>query len=346
VALKVFIIRLSAIGDVVHTLPVASAIKDLVPGAHITWVVDEAASDLVLNNPAIDRVIVFPGKAAVSKLLAFTFGSADLQRINFFLKQLRAEKYDVAIDAQGLLKSALLTYISGAKIRIGFAETREFADRFLTHPVKVGDYFGNQRSIVELNLELVKKLQEVTGLGPVGKIQAPKFVLPALSAAAKSKAEEWIDQLFNLTTAKEGPAQINRASRPALLRGATASLPASGAPGVAPGAVAGLETPLVPEAGTAPGVPLVPEAGTAPGAPLVPETETAPGAPLVPETGTAPGAPLVPEAGAAPGMPSVPGAARMVSSKEEFLPNAKRAGKVGGDSAYGALVQPEHPNDQ
>ena len=169
---EILIIRLSALGDVVHTLPVAAAIKRYKPEAKITWVVESLAAPLLHNNPVVDRVIVFPGKsllkrsrpaglspemvASASAPLGLVLSDSlsakiemfdttakpnPIKTLGDFWQQFKAQKYDIAIDAQGLLKSALLTRLSGAKTRIGFAHTREFADKFLTHPVDVGDPF-------------------------------------------------------------------------------------------------------------------------------------------------------------------------------------------------------------
>ena len=55
---KILIVKLSAIGDVVHTLPVLNALRNHFPKAHITWLVEEAAADLVIDHAALDRVLV------------------------------------------------------------------------------------------------------------------------------------------------------------------------------------------------------------------------------------------------------------------------------------------------
>src|ERR1700721_2932398 len=190
---EILIIRLSALGDVVHTLPVAAAIKRYKPEAKITWIVESLAAPLLQNNPVVDRVIVFPGKSLFKKtpppsvtsekmvasasaplglVLSESLSSESttatlaeappevnpLKAISRFWREFKSSKYDIAIDAQGLLKSALLCWLSGAKTRIGFAHTREWADKFLTHPVEVGDYFGPNQHIVDLNLKLIVKL--------------------------------------------------------------------------------------------------------------------------------------------------------------------------------------------
>ncbi len=225
-SLEILIIRLSALGDVVHTLPVAAAIKRYLPDAKVTWVVQDLAAPLLKDNPAVDNVIIFPGKAmlpgsvasppAVSSIrercLAFvpwlnarkdacqTDGSSppvarsisSLALLNQFWGGFKSRRYDIAIDAQGLLKSALLCWLSGAKTRIGFANTREWADKFLTHPVDVGDYFGPDIHIVDLNLKLVVKLFDVLGNNVPANWVNAQFSLPVVPQLIKERVQSWL----------------------------------------------------------------------------------------------------------------------------------------------------------
>ena len=182
--MKILIIRLSAIGDVIHCLPVADTLKRALPGAEITWLVEPAALDLVANNPAIDRALVFPAK----RWLREAKGLVSLPRIGVetsrFFAQLRAERFDAAIEAQGLFKSGMLAWASGAPIRVGFADTREFAERFLTHPLDVGDYFGHYIPVVELNNRLADHLLDVLEIAhPPSKISFPLPEVPQQSVA-------------------------------------------------------------------------------------------------------------------------------------------------------------------
>ena len=71
VAVEVLIIRLSALGDVVHALPVAALLKRQIPGARITWIVEPAAAQLLQDNEAVDEVLIFPGKAFLRALNPF-----------------------------------------------------------------------------------------------------------------------------------------------------------------------------------------------------------------------------------------------------------------------------------
>jgi ADP-heptose:LPS heptosyltransferase len=224
---EILIIRLSALGDVVHTLPVAAAIKRYEPEAKITWVVEKLAAPLLQNNPAVDRVIIFPGKslfkkgtppsvastemvASVSAPLGLVLSESlstkspnsvpslessqinPLKALSDFWKQFKAQKYDIAIDAQGLLKSAILCWLSGAKTRIGFANTREWADKFLTHSVDIGDYFGPEKHIVDLNLLLVVKLFDTIGNNMPANWLAAQFPLPLVPEAVKRQMQSWL----------------------------------------------------------------------------------------------------------------------------------------------------------
>ena len=221
VAPEILIIRLSALGDVVHTLPVAAAIKRYLPEAKITWVVESLAAPLLINNLAVDRVIIFPGKSVFRKAPSATPAEilpsakaplgvvlsdslsakpeASSQQIPSaigslydFWRQFKSHKYDIALDAQGLFKSGILCLLSGAKIRIGFAHTREWADKFLTHPVDVGNYFGPDIHIVDLNLKLALKLFELVGSNVPATWLSAQFPLPIIPEDVKQTVKSWL----------------------------------------------------------------------------------------------------------------------------------------------------------
>ncbi len=199
---EILIIRLSALGDVVHTLPLAAAIKRHIPEARITWMVQKMAAPLLYNNPAVDHVLIFPGKAVLPGLMATPPVVNPVKQLTDFWAEFKSKNYDIAIDAQGLFKSAFLAWLSGAKIRLGFANTREWADKFLTHPVDVGEYFFTDRHIVDLNLKLVLKLLEF----PLDNLQEHKvagqknaynnidveFSLPLIPEESRQKVRDWL----------------------------------------------------------------------------------------------------------------------------------------------------------
>src|SRR5690348_17050138 len=115
---SILIIRLSAIGDVVVTTPVTRALRMAKPDAHIAWVVERGAREVVTGNPYLDEVIVWDRKKGGLKW-------RDLAEIR---SQLRTRRWDWAIDCQGLLRSALLARLSGARKVVGNSKAKEHAD--------------------------------------------------------------------------------------------------------------------------------------------------------------------------------------------------------------------------
>ena len=170
----------------IHTLPVASYLKRAVPGCTVSWLVEKASADLVSNNPAVDEVIVFGGKKWVRELSNPGAWLKNASEAGQFFKAMRDARYDAVLELQGLLKSSLLARSTGAKVVAGFDDTREFADQFLTHKLNVGDYFGHDVPVVELNLRVAKYALTLLGLdSPDLPIEFP---LPALPASVDVKA--------------------------------------------------------------------------------------------------------------------------------------------------------------
>jgi lipopolysaccharide heptosyltransferase I len=119
---RVLIVKLSSLGDVVHALPLAEALRaGLGPDAHIGWAARSKFADLLRGNPHVSRAYELAGTGA-GDLLAFG-------------RTLRAENFDVALDAQGLLVSGLVARLSGARTRIGYDWGREGNRLLMTHPV-------------------------------------------------------------------------------------------------------------------------------------------------------------------------------------------------------------------
>jgi len=124
--MNILIIKMSAIGDVIHTLPALNALREHFPDAHITWLVEEAASDIVKSHQALDRVLISKRQQWIKGLL----GAQCLQNIEEairFVRELRDTIYDLVIDFQGLMKSAAMVGLCRAKKKIGYGMTREFS---------------------------------------------------------------------------------------------------------------------------------------------------------------------------------------------------------------------------
>lgn len=118
---KVLLIKLSSLGDVIFNVPLANALKDA--GYEVTWLVSEKGIQIVENNPCVDRAILVPMKEWKKRGMSFT---SFLEYLNI-IKQLRDEKFDIAIDSQMMFKSLYFMLFCGAKRRIISKEGRELS---------------------------------------------------------------------------------------------------------------------------------------------------------------------------------------------------------------------------
>lgn len=123
---KVCLIKPSSLGDVVHATPILAALRSLWPDAHIAWVVNRGLKDLIQGLPELNEVIPFDRGA---RGLGAARALADLA------SRLRSGRFDVAIDLQGLLRSALFGLATGASVRVGLRDAREGAPHFYTHRI-------------------------------------------------------------------------------------------------------------------------------------------------------------------------------------------------------------------
>ncbi|MBW2569966.1 MAG: lipopolysaccharide heptosyltransferase II [Deltaproteobacteria bacterium] len=117
--MNILIVKLSAIGDVIHTLPVLNAARKHYPDAHITWLVEEAAYSIIKGNKTLDRIIVSKRKTWIKGLLG-RYRLKNIREICSFIKQLRDTEYDIILDFQALLKSGILIGLARGKRKIGF----------------------------------------------------------------------------------------------------------------------------------------------------------------------------------------------------------------------------------
>jgi len=132
--MNILIVKLSALGDVIHTLPSLAALRKLYPDAHITWVVEEAAAGLLANHPLLDEVLISRRKAWITDVKA---GQVRLawQEIKVFIKNLRRRSYDLVIDFHGLFKSSLLVFLSRGKRKLGYDSWQELSGLFLNEKI-------------------------------------------------------------------------------------------------------------------------------------------------------------------------------------------------------------------
>src|SRR4051794_35604791 len=106
---RILLVRLREIGDVVFTTPAIAALRTRFPAAHLTYIVEPAAAPIVAGNPHLNDVIVAPRGRGIRG----SIGDLALGR------RLRAQRYDLAIDFHGGPRASLLTWLSGAPMRLG-----------------------------------------------------------------------------------------------------------------------------------------------------------------------------------------------------------------------------------
>jgi lipopolysaccharide heptosyltransferase I len=132
-ARRIALIKPSALGDIVHALPVLTALREKWPAADITWIVNTSYESLLLGHPDLTDTLAFNrGAARRGPLHAARYAVS-------FARQLRRRRFDLVIDLQGLFRSALMCLATGAKTRIGFDNAREGSRFTYTHRVPIGD---------------------------------------------------------------------------------------------------------------------------------------------------------------------------------------------------------------
>jgi lipopolysaccharide heptosyltransferase I len=130
---RILIVRTSALGDVIRAAPALVSLRRAYADAQIDWLVADAFAPAIQFHPDLSSVIPFP-QGALKAVLRRGYFSDVLQWAD---RELTSRRYDLVIDFQGLLKSALLAFATRAPVRVGFADAREGATLFYTHKVSV-----------------------------------------------------------------------------------------------------------------------------------------------------------------------------------------------------------------
>ncbi len=169
---RLLVVRLSAMGDVIHTLPAVHALREAFPQAHIGWLIEERWAELLCAHgsprrggrsalrPLVDEVHTVNLKAWGRSL----FSLSTLQRVATVWNDVRDAHYDVAVDLQGAMRSAVLARLSGAREVYGAAEPRE-SPASLWYTRKV---VPQGRHVIEQNLSVSQ-----------GLCECPKETVPA-----------------------------------------------------------------------------------------------------------------------------------------------------------------------
>jgi heptosyltransferase-1 len=131
---RILLVKLSSFGDVLHALPTLEALRRTYPEAHITWLVEAAYAPLLSGHPALDEVWLAPRLRPVEFL-----SGANPATLMTILRQLRSRPFDLVLDLQGLLKSAVWVALVRSPRKVGYDRTREFSYLALTDRVSPFD---------------------------------------------------------------------------------------------------------------------------------------------------------------------------------------------------------------
>jgi lipopolysaccharide heptosyltransferase I len=182
---RILVVRLGAMGDVIHALPAVASLKHSFPRSHVSWVVRPRWMPLLEGNPFLDEIIPL---------------ERNMTGISSAWRRLRADRFDLAVDLQGLVQSGLVTAAARADRIVGFHRSQaweRWASLFYSHEVTT-----TSAHIVDRNLELVTAAgaSSILRTFPLpegraeGELPAGKFVLA--SPLAGWGAKQWPLEMF------------------------------------------------------------------------------------------------------------------------------------------------------
>lgn len=174
---RILIVKLSSLGDVIHTLPAGQRLRAALPDAHLGWAVERAHAGVLDRQPWLDETIIWERAARG--------GFFD------FVRRLRVERWDVAIDFQGLLRSAAISRLSGARRVFGFSPSKEGAHWLYHRRVPLATM---ERHAVDRSLDLVRNVIEQLGAATAAN-SAPVRPFPlAPSKSDQLAVDDWLRQ--------------------------------------------------------------------------------------------------------------------------------------------------------
>ena len=130
---RILIIRLSALGDVIHVLPALEALRRVFPAASFSWVTEELSAPLLKGHPYLEKVWVLPRKTWQNRIHSSKGLLKVAKEAASFFRDLRKEGYDLALDFQGNLRGAVVARLSAAPVTMGFHKKNTLEGSHLLH---------------------------------------------------------------------------------------------------------------------------------------------------------------------------------------------------------------------
>ena len=238
------VIRLGAVGDVVRTLPAASALRAGYPDAQLSWLVEPASASVVEAQPWVDEVLVFPRDALRARLTRGRLGRLS-RETRVFLESLRARRFQLVVDFHSILRSGLLARLCGAPRRVAYARPygREGAwlfatDRARLRPRRASRFERNAALVrflgvsapaaarpLHVGAEALERMEKALGPGP-----APVVLHPGTSPSTAHKrypvagyarvARSLVEEHGQRVVVTVGPARDDRRAASALVEAA------------------------------------------------------------------------------------------------------------------------------
>jgi lipopolysaccharide heptosyltransferase I len=140
---RILLVKPSSLGDVIHALPVLHALREHYPHARIDWLISSSIAPLLEGHEKLNDLLLFDRK----QLGRFGRGVGPTKDLIRFVREIRSRRYDLVIDLQGLLRSGLMAWASGAKVRVGFKSAREGAAMLYTHCIDDPDSHAVDRNM-------------------------------------------------------------------------------------------------------------------------------------------------------------------------------------------------------
>jgi len=148
-AKRILIVKMSSIGDIIHSLPFIKAIKGIYPGAELYWLINRGFEKILEGNPYLKGIIPFDRTIWKENPIRGIWNSLEMVRL------MRSLRFDIVFDLQGLFRSGIISLLSGSKERIGLRYSRELSSIFYTR--RLG-YATNNNHAVSRSLSIIEEL--------------------------------------------------------------------------------------------------------------------------------------------------------------------------------------------